>query len=142
VYNCRVAEYHTYFTGQSTHDAWAVWAHNAYLGVKSRGGHHGIPKFLGGDRLQDLVRGGAGWDRHHSLFHRLLDRRLQRAGFPTMNRGKKAYDAYFRQHPGSQVEAFGIVNDLAKSFDRKFKTDFLDAFYQNFSHGRFERMAW
>jgi hypothetical protein len=29
VYNCRVAEYHTYFVGDDTH-VLAVWAHNAY----------------------------------------------------------------------------------------------------------------
>jgi hypothetical protein len=75
VYNLEVHGEHVYQVGEL-----GVLVHNAYIGVATRGGHHGIAKFLGGDQLQELVRGTTGWDDHHALFHRLLNRRLQRAG--------------------------------------------------------------
>jgi hypothetical protein len=36
VYNCRVAEHHTYFVGDDTH-VLAVWAHNVYVRVNQEG---------------------------------------------------------------------------------------------------------
>ena len=42
VYNCRVAEYHTYFTGHSTDGPWAVWAHNYNLNANSAKSKFGV----------------------------------------------------------------------------------------------------
>ena len=37
VYNCRVAEYHTYFVGSAAWQ-WSAWAHNACNGAKGENG--------------------------------------------------------------------------------------------------------
>jgi hypothetical protein len=137
VYNLEVHGEHVYQVGEL-----GVLVHNAYIGVATRGGHHGIAKFLGGDQLQELVRGTTGWDDHHALFHRLLNRRLQRAGLLPGNTSADNYAEFFRANPSSQLEAFEVVQKLATSFDKKYSTDFLSGFFQNFMQGRFQRYGW
>ena len=137
VYNLEIHGEHVYQLGEL-----GVLVHNAYIGVATRGGHHGIAKFLGGDQLQELVRGTTGWDDHHALFHRLLNRRLQRAGLLPGNTSADNYAEFFRANPSSQLEAFEVVQKLATSFDKKYSTDFLSGFFQNFMQGRFQRYGW
>ncbi len=55
VYNCRVAEYHTYFIGSAAWQ-WSVWAHNACTG--QTGGTESHPEFK---NFNDAQRAAQSW---------------------------------------------------------------------------------
>ena len=62
VYNCRVAEYHTYFTGQSTDGPWAVWAHNYGVEAQRRAAVRKAWK-LEADMVKKKGQGSRNWTK-------------------------------------------------------------------------------
>jgi RHS repeat-associated protein len=73
VYNCRIAEYHTYFVGG---DDWgfSVWAHNTCAGY-----HHYVPRFMGsdvgyGNKILTWLSGKSHTAMHDAMYSFLSDK--------------------------------------------------------------------
>ena len=84
--------------------------------------HHPLPKFLGGDRVQNYIRIP---HNVHEAYHKLLHERLQAKGFPLGGLGGSGNSAsdwadYFRANPGSQDKAFEAVLEAARAVDVSF----------------------
>jgi hypothetical protein len=102
-------------------------------------GHHGIPKFMLGFTRQVLYDAPA---HLHAPFHCGLDDALQAAGFPAMNARERAWQRHFRDNPGSQRQAYQILNQYAADFDRTHGTHFWTACNVNYLLGNFEQKYW
>ena len=118
VYNCRVAEYHTYFVGDATWP-FSVWAHNAYAPA---GRHHFVPRFMGNE-----MRNGTKWlsEAEHSALHTALNNFLKPLGmapkrgwggakiikaFTKKQRVQALYDFYKDYQGGKYLQDF--INEL------------------------------
>jgi len=110
VYNCRVAEYHTYFVGD---ESWpfSVWAHNAYAPA---GRHHFVPRFMGNE-----MRNGTKWlsEAEHSALHTALNNFLKPLGM-----------APKRGWGGAKI---------IKAFTKKQRVQALYDFYKNYQGGKY-----
>jgi hypothetical protein len=123
VYNCRVADHHTYFVGT---EEWgfAVWAHNACHG------HHSDPKFMGGKVNQPLTKIGA---KKHQQLHKDLNNHLANykdgAGSTmrpsSTNSGMKIRDTFSR---GDRLQAMA---DFYKGSGAKYTQAAKDFFKQH-----------
>ena len=153
VYNFTVADDHTYFvegfgcatnadgttsaTGSFAAPLDAVWVHNDC----DFEGHHGIPKFLGGNREQELYGVESAWHTGPGSFHEALKLALKEEGFPPIGSVQgsiKAWKIFFEDNPGSQSKAFGILYDVAKKYDLENDTQYLKYAMRNFSAGNFK----
>jgi len=75
----------------------------------------------------------------HNEFHRLLNRRLQEAGFPAQN---AHFLEFLERNPGRQGDAFDILREVASEFDAKYNTSFTVAFDVNFLLQAFTPYGW
>jgi hypothetical protein len=121
VYNLEVHGEHVY---QVT--SLGVLVHNAC------NRHHPLPKFLGGDTIQDLEDLAP---NVHREFHRSLAARLKQAGIPLNvgGRGGSAADwaRYMTANPGSQRKAFDAVLDASRQIDQQYGTSITEAVWRN-----------
>jgi len=128
VYNLEVEGAHTYHVGST-----GVLVHNT-CGVEK---HHPIPKFLGGNKVQDLIPLNT---PVHREFHSLLGKNLKEAGFPLNIRGRNGstamWEKYFRQFPGSQKRALDIVLYTSRSIDFKHGTNITSLVWENLLNGK------
>jgi hypothetical protein len=101
--------------------------------------HHPIPKFLGGEKWQQLER----LSKYvHDKFHALLREKLRDQGFPDRLLGgpggsRDAWLAYFKTNPGAQVKAFTAIIDASHAIDRTFGTSLVQAVRREFLAGAY-----
>jgi len=77
----------------------------------------------------------------HNEFHRLLNRRLQEAGFPAQNKGFEEFLAD-PANARRQAEAFAVLREVAAEFDAKYSTSFAVAFDVNYLLQAFTPYDW
>ncbi len=106
---------------------------------KRAGGHHGIPRFMGGADEQILYYGKS-YKRYHVQFHATLREAMKKAEFPYENIGRPEFMNWLREHPGSQERLFRLVKKTARKFDAENDTDFLAAFMVNFFGEHYTRI--
>lgn len=104
VYNFEVEGVHTYFVGAN-----GVLVHNNICHK-----HHTLPKFLGGNDVQQLVRMP---DYLHRLFHSELSRELTAAG---IRRGSRKWSKHFEDYPEHLQQAHDILMDKSRQFDSRY----------------------
>ena len=85
-------------------------------------GHHAIPKFLQGLRVQGLYQ--MPWAAH-SAYHGVLHRVLLARGLPSSNASAATWRSYFINNPGSQRRAFQAMLDAAKVIDERFGAELM-----------------
>jgi len=106
--------------------------------------HHGIPKFMGGAKSFNRLTGQIKYHvpaALHNEFHRLLNRRLQEAGFPAQNKGFEEFLAD-PANARRQAEAFAVLREVAAEFDAKYSTSFAVAFDVNYLLQAFTPYDW
>jgi hypothetical protein len=96
--------------------------------------HHPIPKFMGGDKVQDALTKLP--KPVHNEFHSLLRDELLKEGFPKNMMGGPAGSRenwlnYFMKNKGSQGKAFDAVRRASSTIDSKYGTNILQDFSQN-----------
>ncbi len=104
--------------------------------------HHGIPLFMGGVESFNRLTGQIEYHvpaALHNEFHRLLNRRLQEAGFPAHNAD---FGEFLKGNAGSQARAFDVLRQVANEFDARYGTSFTVAFDVNFLLQAFEPYGW
>ncbi|MBI4557403.1 MAG: RHS repeat-associated core domain-containing protein [Candidatus Hydrogenedentes bacterium] len=109
----------------------------------SRGGHHPIAKFAGGNPFQILIPGltkDATGKAIHKELHDLIRANLKAAGIPldASNTSAKAWEAYFRANPGAQRRVFDVILNASKSMDAKHGTEITQSVWRNIMEERFE----
>ena len=99
------------------------------------GGHHAVPKFLGGKAWQGLVKE---LGPKHQEFHSLLRQYLRDANIPldAANTSAAEWRRYFRANAGSQRLAFDAVLNAARDIDVKYGTDITQFFWKNLMEDR------
>jgi RHS repeat-associated protein len=134
-YNMEVEDFHTYFVGEEQ-----VWVHNACdsadktLSLSKTGGHHPVPKFMGGDKLQWLET--ALTKEQHVEFHKDLALNLKKHGFPdARNTSTSTWDKLLKQD-GAQQKAYDTLLDTARDFDQKHGTNLVHDVWKNVAEGR------
>lgn len=94
-------------------------------------GHHPIPKFLGGEEIQELARLPT---TQHAEFHALLRQELKSAGFPAkvgLNGSRADWIQYFTANPGSQRQAYDAVFNASRQIDYKYGTNLAQTVWKN-----------
>ncbi len=146
VYNFTVADDHTYFvegfgsngtTGSAAAPLDAVWVHNDC----DFAGHHGIPKFLGGDEEQEMYGVESALHTGQGSFHEILRQALKDEGFPPVGGTEGSilkWEQFFEERPGAQTKAFQVLYDVAKNYDFENQTQYLEYAFRNFEAGNFE----
>lgn len=127
VYNLEIAGHHVYHVSND-----GVLVHN------SCHRHHLIPKFLGGDPKQPLIKITAGV---HRELHRLLRENLRAAGI-TLNIGGRGgsrldWARYMAANPGAQRQAMDAVLDASRTIDFRHGTNVTQAVWSNILNGLF-----
>ncbi len=138
VYNFRVADWHTYFVGDSSW-GFSAWAHN------SCNNHHSIPKVIGGFKKQFMYT--VDRSAEHVPFHIDFAANLKATGFPLNPLGgpgnsADAFRAYFFANKGSQRYAFDVLIRTAREFDAANGTQFLQFVKHNIRRFNFDMINW
>ena len=106
------------------------------FGLKCNPKHHSIPKFLGGNKKQDLISLP---NDVHVDYHSLLNKKLKEFGLPLPDRGPKGstklWDAYLSSNPGTQRKALDAVFDAAREVDMVHGTDIVGNIWENIYKG-------
>ncbi|MDD3471101.1 MAG: polymorphic toxin-type HINT domain-containing protein, partial [Thermoguttaceae bacterium] len=133
VYNIEVLGEHVYHV---TTDG--VLVHNMCASRKPTEGHHPIPKFMGGNKKQDLydvdrlLHRGA--DKYHSLLSAALQRKL---GLPG-NASKEAWRELMESTAGAQKQALDTLLDVSRKFDAEHGTEFTQQVWRQIMQKGFE----
>jgi hypothetical protein len=107
--------------------------------------HHGIPKFLGGDVIQDLIPLGT---KHHDELHAMINMELKARGFGAengsvnLNASREEWIDEFRRNPAMQKDALQAVLDASKAFDSKHGTSVARTVWNSLWEGQFKRVGW
>ena len=103
--------------------------------LATRGGHHPIPKFLGGHERQFLAPLSK---TAHAELHAVLRQGLKDAGFTLPIGGRtgstRMWMEEFVRNPGSQQRAFEAVRRASEHVDRRYGTNATDYFWLNIQH--------
>ncbi|EGX6615200.1 hypothetical protein JE592_001246, partial [Salmonella enterica] len=103
-------------------------------------GHHPIPKFLGGNKKQNLIK----LDKApHVDFHNTLNNSLKKL-FGMRGGGKGGgridWEDMMSRTPGAQQKALDAVLDAAKKTDATHGTSIFDAVIDNMTKGNYKKI--